>query len=532
MSRSSWLLGLTLLAITACENSSNLCKRVICEANRVCDPANGSCVARDGGGGGGGGGGASDSGEVDAGRDGGSSLCTPACASGTVCDPGSLKCVGCLTSANCACPTPICELGTLKCIAPSDAGVPPPTASDSCAGAAVIPFPACGNSTTFRVDLGPLANDLQGSCNARGSGGHDAVFLVELTEVSDVRVTSTPQSGGNAQPVTYLRMAPCALGDELVCRDGFGSASSFLVRSLPPGQYALVVDSFDASSSGVVEVKVERLAPTQPSNETCSTLPIDAPIDGGSFTVDLSLASDDLQGSCNPATPDSRETVWRVGLPESSDFHARAKGVDDGGADPVLYLRESPCSSGQELACIDLPPPASEHLRARGLDAGTYYLVVEGHGAAGSGKFEVTSWATPPVVTPTWDTCAAPRPITFPAGQNSVSFVVDTSNFNDNAHGSCDVGSGGLDAVFQLSLATRQTLTVSSQAVDGGEADPVLYLRAGSCTTGVELACADQISPDPEVLSGALDAGQYFLFVDSFGPGSAGPTVLTVTLTP
>lgn len=530
--RSSWLLLLPLLGLTACDTPSP-CGKVKCEAGRICNPATGACAidpnAADAGPDAGLDAGTADGG-VDAGVDAGAA-CDPACAAGTVCDPSTFKCVGCLGNADCSCPTPLCDAATLTCVAPSDAGFPQPLIAESCATAAELPFPPCAASTRFRVDLGPLRDDEQGTCSGAGAAGRDAVFLLTLDAGYDVSVSATAPAGSAAQPVTYLRAAPCQAGAELVCRDALGGASSgFLMRSLPQGQYALVIDQHQASAAGVLDVQVDLLPPTLPSNDTCTT-PLNASTDGGTVTIDLSAATDDLTGSCN-GTIDSRDAVWRVDLAQPSDFYALARGQPDSGTDPVLYLRDAPCALDREVSCVDLSSTQTEQLRARRLDAGTYYLVVEGKGPAGSGVLDLTTWAAPPVPIPSFDTCAAPYLITFPVGVSTIRFTVDTSDFTDNERGSC--GSfGGRDAIYQLTQNAGHTITVTTQPVDGGSSDPVVYLRANGCTdAGFEVSCVDEVSPTPEVLSAWLDAGTYFLVIDSHSSDSAGPTVVTVTQAP
>jgi hypothetical protein len=231
---------------------------------------------------------------------------------------------------------------------------------------------------------------------------------------------------------------------------------------------------------------------------------------------------------------DSRDAVWRVTLTERSDFNAVARPVTlDAGTDAVLYLRSSPCVGGAELACIDNESELPEQLRVRGLDAGTYFLIVEGYGTTGSGAVELTTWATPPVPLPPNDTCAAPRVLDFSA-TNSLRFTVDTSDAEDDAIGTCAFGPGGRDTVYAFNLASGRTVTVTSESADGGvSVDPMIYLRAGGCGSdaGTEINCADDY-PAPEVMVNTLPAGQYYLFVDSFSSSTAGPTVVTVTLSP
>ncbi len=530
-----------LCSLTACGVQRGICESVICEKNRVCDPMTGGCIGRDGGFVDAG---TPDAGAPDAGRDAGAPdagrdagvdagiPCVAGCGdAGQVCDTFSGSCVQCLTNAQCACPAALCDRQTRTCVTNlPDAGTQP--IGDSCADAPLISFPVCASSrTTFRVDLGKLADDVQGTCSAATGLGRDAVFVLRVANSSDVKVTTTRAPGSTAQPVTYLRMSPCPTGAELVCHDTFGNAGSFRAKAVPAGDYALVIDAYDQLSSGAVDVTVE-LLPTV-TNDTCAT-PLDALTDGGTVTVDLSGALDDLTATCSSSGPDSREAVYQVTLTERSDFNARVIGLRDSGADPVLYLRGSPCSDAgvsNQLACVDQTfADEPELLRARGLKAGTYFLVVEGFGAAGSAPVSLTSWATP-LPNPANDTCAAPRPLNFQGG-SFISVPVDTSEADDDDRGSCSIAGGGREAVLTFTLAAPRTVTITSASADGGSAvDPVIYLRAGGCAAdaGVELGCADDTS-FPEVLTRTLAAGTYFLFVDSYTSSTAGPTVVTVTL--
>ena len=111
-----------------------------------------------------------------------------------------------------------------------------------------------------------------------------------------------------------------------------------------------------------------------------------------------------------------------------------------------------------------------------------------------------------------------------------MTFTIDTRDFDDHETGTCAFN-GGRDAVYQISLDAGRTLTVSGESPDGGTNDAVLFLRGNACRgdagfpdAGIQL-CGSSFSK-------ALDAGNYFLFVDSYDSVSSGPTVVTVTLTP
>lgn len=516
-------------AVLGCEPVRKRCSNVRCDSNQVCDEATGLCVKGDGGtvtpvvdaG-------TKDAGVVDAGPVDAGKPCVGGC-DGGVCDPGTGTCVGCLSSAQCACPSPVCDLARNACVdALADAGPLLQPVGESCADAQAIVFPQCSpKATAFTVDLGPRTDDLQGSCSADAGLGRDAVFLLNVPEVSDVRVSTRKPAGSVGEAVTYLRMTPCATAAELVCKDSFGAPSSMRAKAVPPGVYTVVVDAYDQMRSGPIDVTVELLPAI--TNETCAT-PLPMPVDGGSVSVDLSGAGDDLAASCNTAA-NSRDVVYQFTLTAPSDVTAIVS-AGDGGADPVVSVRGSPCSAGadagNELACVDTLKP-SERVSLRGLGAGTYYLVVEGYGEQGSGPVTVTGTVTPPVPYPPNDLCAAARVIDFSAAASS-TFTVDTSDGRSDYEGTCAPnGTGGRDVVYTFTLTAPKFLTVTTETAAGDEVDPVVYLRSGSCETGPQLDCQDDFLA-PELIQRSLPAGTYFLFIDGYGPSGSGPTRVTVSV--
>jgi hypothetical protein len=484
---------------------------VKCDGDRVCDEATGACVR-------------TDAGVVDDGgtTDAGPIACSPACTSPQVCDTTSGRCVECVSNSDCSCPTTQCNAQGL-CEAPTgDAGVP--AGGEACTSA--LSVNTCGQTLSFSVDLSTARDDVVGSCGLASGGGKDLLWALELDSTYDVRVTAKKATGSQAEPVVSLRRN-CDQGQELACSDSLSGTASFRVKSLAPGFYTLVVDSFEAASSGRVDVTVEFLTPTQPANETCSTaatLPADTDV-----TVDLSTAIDDLQVTCNTA-PNSADAVFRLDVPTVSDVFLTALGTT--GVNPVLALRSTPCATGTQVACMNAQAGTAESLVVRSLPAGTYFVVLERVGPA-VGSVTVRASVTTPTPPPANDSCTAPRAITFPTGTTSVSFSVDTSLAKDDHVGSCNTQLDSAEVVYSLTVGTQRSVVVSAQASAGSSALPVLYLRGGGCTDaqGTELACVNA-APSPSVLNAPLSAGTYFLFVEGLGPAGGGPTDVTVTLTP
>lgn len=516
----SFLVG---AGLGACSPARSKCANVICSGNRVCDESSGACLPVDGG--------TPDAGGQDAGQqDGGVTGCVPACTGSSKCDLTTGQCVECLSDADCACPVPVCSAAKVCSAAAPDAGLAIPPAGETCETAPALR--TCGGTVTFSVDLTNARDDVEARCLAPSSGGHDVLYSLVLDATFDVRVTARPPTGSRAQPIVSLRRA-CDAAQELACSDGLGGSASIYLKSLAAGSYTLVIDSYDAASAaGVVDVTVEYLPATLPPNETCGTA-APLPTDGTSVRLELAGASDDLAVSCNPRA-DSPEGVYRLDLAAPGDLSVTVSGSPDAGVDPVVALLAAPCESAATIACVDYSASLSETLTARNLDAGTYFLVVENYGRPGAGV-DVQARLSAPTPPPPNDTCAAPRAINFPSGMNSVTFTIDTSAALDDMSGSCNAEPDSPEVVYSLTLGATRDVTVSTVAASGASADAVIYLRSAPCdgsSGSTELACADALPPGPDTFTRTLPAGTYYLFVEGYGPGGAGPTEVTVTLAP
>jgi hypothetical protein len=120
---------------------------------------------------------------------------------------------------------------------------------------------------------------------------------------------------------------------------------------------------------------------------------------------------------------------------------------------------------------------------------------------------------------------------------------------NDPADGFSE---GGPEYVYRLRLNSARNVAITATPA-GPDVDPVLYVRKDNCKTGVQPpmrihpqapsapGCGDDtpdIQQDGGVewhlgsqLLGNLTAGDYFIFVESYGT-KVGPTHVTVSATP
>jgi hypothetical protein len=133
-------------------------------------------------------------------------------------------------------------------------------------------------------------------------------------------------------------------------------------------------------------------------------------------------------------------------------------------------------------------------------------------------------------------TCA--NPIVVPANQQFVWDLCDRGDQEDNIAGTqdcIDASSRGEDLVFQFTLTTRSTVRIDAFDSDGTTAiDPVIYLRRGTCSdASTQVICDDDVpcasgrpefggacfdgrQPRQASLTTILDAGTWFLVLDSY----------------
>ncbi len=506
------LCGLLVGAVfaVACGPTRSPCAQIQCSAGKRCDPATGFCVGdgtTDAG--------TTDAGSTDAGVDGGADAGCGSCPSTSPhCDRSRGRCVECLESSQCACPTPLCAQNT--CVAAPDAGpTDGGTGSDRCADAPLLPI--CTSRTSFTVTTSGRADDSSSRCGL--DGGADAfVRFVVPAPGRDFQALATARAGG--EPVLSLRRE---CGEELACDQRPTGTARLFVRALPPGTYTLQVDSYFAQGAGTFDVTVDLTPPTSPANDSCVTAAL-LPLDGGAVTAQLADAADDLLLACNGAGG-SRDVVYQFTLAQPATVLVTAQPVADAGADAgstdvVLELRGADCQRSGAVRCKDdFIAGQAETVRAANLPAGTYTVVVENYGTGPGGDVQLTAFALPPVGTPN-ETCATPRLLTL--SPTPMTFSVDVWAYADDEFGSCNRVIDGPEATYQFTLGARQRVRVEATPQAGEQA--VVYVRSPDCELGPERACAVSASPSGRAsLDTELDAGTHFLFIEGYGSAVSGP---------
>ncbi|MBI3183781.1 MAG: hypothetical protein HYZ28_16715, partial [Myxococcales bacterium] len=443
-----------------------------------------------------------------------SRTCVAACAANTdcaaptpVCDTAQGLCVGCLGNSDCSGSTPVCDGAAQVCVvcsATSGCSAPTPLCDTSapggrcvqCLGSAgcAAPTPACDTSTGTCV--GCLSN---ADCNA----GAPVCNPSSRTCVG----CTTSADCANPNPVCSAAGACVACSSSAQCGAGKICDASGACLALP-----------------------DTCALAQPL-----TFPVGS--DTLSFTAEPSLGLDDHDGTCN-STAKGRELVYKLTLASARDITIRAARATGSSADPVIYLRASPCDTGTQLACAQTAGfgGAQETISLFNRPAGDYFLFVESAGTT-SGRISVTVTLGWPTVPPSNDDCATASALTFTNGAATASgdnTLANNDNSGTDPSPSCTTSAkqSGKDLVYSYTLTAPKDVTITVQPSAGSALRPAVYVRKpGACSSTAladEVGCRATGSVGSQVLTLLnQQPGTYSIWVDAVW-SSTGPFVLDV----
>ena len=338
---------------------------------------------------------------------------------------------------------------------------------------------------------------ISASCSpAPGWDLPESVFTFRIVEprAVQIRLLNTVRPGSLS-----LRGACYEADSELACSAG----AELRVDALPAGQYVVVADGFldPAGEQGTFGLLLHTARPEGPLPGDACDRPLGLHFGpGGVADVGSAMAgaTDTLTPACSDAgRPD---LVYELELLEPARLRARL----EAGFDARLALRAAnACEQGPDLAC-------GQSLDTDLLAAGRYVLIVEGS-AGNEGGFDLQVTRLGP---PDNDTCADPLDVTFVGDRAVLAGDLELARA-DTAAAGCDLVAqtgAGADVVYRIRL--NEPALLAATAV--GDTPLALYLRAGDCATGGEVACG----------SGGLDVeqplplGTYHLFVDGLAPGA------------
>ncbi|PZR12774.1 MAG: hypothetical protein DI536_14495 [Archangium gephyra] len=202
----------------------------------------------------------------------------------------------------------------------------------------------------------------------------------------------------------------------------------------------------------------------------------------------------------------------------------------------MVYLRSSCGSTGSDVACGQGTAAATSATFTTNLSSGTYDLVVDSYGAGGS--FNLTLSQTTPMAPPISDTCTPASPlITGPGTMTGTGTITGlAANYTSGSNiGGCTGSGSGPDGVYLIQHPTTGPLSVSVTRPAGSMYSPIIYLRSTCAQSTTDVACH---APDTTNCSNgtsaslnvsSLQAGTYYLFLDTCGTSNTGAYTVTVT---
>jgi len=224
------------------------------------------------------------------------------------------------------------------------------------------------------LDTFGAADDYQASCG--GAGAPDVVYRLDVQERSRLRAT-VQQSEFPA--VLYLQSTCGQQSSEVACTAIGGQGQAMLDTNVQPGTYFLVVDGAtqDAFGAARLEVQLENL---QALEQACRSAPRIRP--GRTITGDTGTSSDRFQATC-AGNAQSNDLVYRLQLTRRSRVVITSEQQYDG----AIYIRRDCTDMTTEVACND-DEGDNRHSRVETtLDAGTYYVFVDGFANNSQGSF-------------------------------------------------------------------------------------------------------------------------------------------------
>lgn len=239
------------------------------------------------------------------------------------------------------------------------------------------PGDTCASPSNFvpgadlRVDTFDAADDLGGSCG--GQGAPDRVYRLDLQSRTRLRASLVDQ---DFPLVVYLQSA-CG-GTELFCA-GLSSGQS-VDHTLAPGTYYLVIDGQapDAFGSAQLSVQLDDLGALE---ALCRQAPQIRP--GRQITGNTTGSSDRFQATCAGGAR-SPDLVYRLVLRRTQRVRISSEQSDFDGA---IYMRSDCLDGNTEVACNDDAGDNRHSLIEVTLQAGTYFVFVDGYASGNQGRF-------------------------------------------------------------------------------------------------------------------------------------------------
>jgi len=256
-----------------------------------------------------------------------------------------------------------------------------PVAGGSAAGENCQSPLALRAGTMAQADTFEAADDYSGSCG--GQGAPDVVYAFDLTARSRVQVSVANAAFTGA---LYVERSCGDTSTEASCasfapgsRDP--SAAAQLDTILPRGHYFLVVDGANAEEFGSAELTMQ-ISDVAALERACRAAPLLHP--GHTENGTTAGGQDRFHASCAEGTS-SNDVMYRLRLRRRSTVRVSMSSDYDG----ALYMRRDCTDPATELVCNDDQGDNRHSQIDTTLDAGTYFVFVDGFRGGNQGSFSL-----------------------------------------------------------------------------------------------------------------------------------------------
>ena len=372
----------------------------------------------------------------------------------------------------------------------------------------------CGDAPPLPVGR-PVSGSTQGLPNyfhascAGGARSADRVYVLDVAARSRLRVSQQSDHDGSL----YVRTSCEDPTSEIACNDDYVDNRHALVTAVvDPGRYYVYSDGFSSDQAGNFTLNAE-LTPAQGGGATADACGATGSLAlGQQIEVDTFVALDDYAGSCGgQGAPD---VVYELNVRNRSRLRAA---ITESQFEGAVYIQRTCGDASTEVAC-EAVPMGGEATLDTVLAPGRYFLVMDGQRPETFGAVKIQVALD--------DLAALQRtcrraPILRPGR----ILNGDTSGESDDFRASCAGGAMSNDTVYRLRLRRRQIVRINLSS----DYDGAVHLRRDCADVSTELACNDD-QPDNRhsFIETTLDAGTYYVIVDGFRTGNAGPYTLDV----
>ena len=375
---------------------------------------------------------------------------------------------------------------------------------------------AVSASGTFTGNTQTATNDYSASnaCTGFASSGPDVVYRISL-QAGDRLQASLQPTGTSWDASLYLVTSCAMIASSCVTGQDNGNPEQIDYTTLVSQDFFLIVDGY-AGAGGAYALTID-IGPAPIANDTCAGA-IDV-TSGGTFTGDTTNANNDYSpiasglGGCTGYTANSNDVTYRVTLGAGERLLAEL----DASWDASLYV-VTDCAAAASTCVAGQDNGNPEQIDFTATTAGTYFIVVDGYGAA-RGAYALDVSISPPVQG--GDQCT--NAVAVGAGGGSFqSTTVGLANDYDPPLSCTGYLQPGADQVYALALTPGDVVegVVDFQAtIDGSIYVVTDCANLATCVAGADDA-GDGESESLRFV--AQTAGTHYVIVDAPFASDAG----------